>query len=149
MSAVLIATAVSATASFADLASVKQMEDSLRNDLNTIGVAEIDFTKLSHNQLIELNCVVDSQDTNVEKAANAEAILNSDMRDAHLMTSVHDFPAASEMEKIMVSELAGIGITLENPENLTMLQVAQITDAINAGGTNEEQAAAVGVFLKM
>lgn len=132
------ATMLAGTAGFAMDNQFTELDKIIKLDLEQLGIPAPDFSKLTYTQVGEISDVLSTKDKGADQQkAEIEQILNAKHDEAVAMTSVKDFPASQELQKIVVQDLSGIGVEVKNPEALTLDQLGKLTDILNSGKDKE------------
>ena len=123
----------------------KELASIVQNDLTSIGIKGVNTEALSLGEVQQIAAVFDAKGT--PDAAAVHAILNAKPRMAVEMKTVTDFPAATEMEKIVVSDIASLGIKVAHPKMLTLEQMSQISAVLDQHESTADRTAAIKLLL--
>ncbi|MCR8725726.1 hypothetical protein [Frigidibacter sp. ROC022] len=116
-------TALSMSSAFADTATLTQMQDQLRGELQSVGITDVDFSTLTFAQVADLSALFDQKDASARAAA--EAILQAPARAATGKLSTRNFPQAQELVAMVTNDLRSVGI---EGRNLDKLSIGELQD---------------------
>lgn len=138
-----------AVPTFANTASVTEMQNILTGELSSVGIAHVDYSKLTFSQMSSLSGIFDAIGNPDDQKAAAEAIINAKARDMTLAKSTGDFPEAKELATIVNQDLASVGIKGVKTGALSLETTQELAGVFsNNGNSSDQKAAAMAILDK-
>lgn len=131
--AVATVSILAVSSAFANSATLTQMQDQLRQELQGVGITDVDFSKLTFTQIADLSAVFDQ--TGTTDRADAEAILQGPERTAAETLSVRDFPQARQLALMVTNDLKSVGIDDRNVEDMSIGEVQALAEVFSRSTT--------------
>ena len=133
------------TAAFADMAGYKQLQDSVTNQLNTLGVDTSEVGKLSTTQLAQLTSTLTGKENDETKAMSAQFMITEFL---HPTTDSLDTPEGKQLKETLTAKLKGIGIDFPL-DKLSATQIQGLNAAVMSRKLDVNKKQSVEAFLAM
>ena len=129
-------TLLSGPTAFAMTNQFNELDNTLRLDIEQLGITAPDFHKLSYQQIGEISAILSSSDRSNEQKRQIEEILNAKLQQAAAMRSIRDFPSVAEVETIVLNDLKPLGIDVKSPGRLTVEQIERLNTILGSSETD-------------
>lgn len=131
-------------ASFAQDQGYTMMEQQVINDLNMLGINPAGVRMLTMAELATLSSILESMDTNAEKTAAAQKVMDDAMAQPERAAANE---GALQLEATLMGDLGKLGLMLPEGQMLMPSQIARLTSIMNGTERDETKKAAAEVVL--
>lgn len=142
--AAIIASALTGSASYADLASYQQLEQGVINDLGGLAVDTSKIGMLTMAELTSLAAIVSGDGTDTEKSDAANKFI-SDATSQPERVKANEGRAQLEMG--VMAKLEALGIAMPTGNRLSPSQIARLSVIVDSDRTDDNKKTAVEVVL--
>ena len=131
------------TAAYADMAGYKQLQDSVTNQLTTLGVDTSEIGKLTTTQLAQLTSTLTGSETDGVKSMSATFMISEFL---HPMKQSLDSPEGKQLKEALTTKLKEIGVNYPL-DKLSATQIQALNAAVASRKVDANKKQSVEAFL--